>query len=57
MKGMKTIGLTGKNGGKMNHQFEIILHADADTTEDIQDIHSVIYHTICACVEYQCWGD
>lgn len=55
-KGMKTIGLTGKNWGEMDKQFEIILHADANTTEDIQDIHSVIYHTICACVEYQCWG-
>lgn len=56
-KGMKTVGLTGKNGGEMDKQFEIILHADASTTEDIQDIHSVIYHTICACVEYQRWGE
>lgn len=56
-KGMKTIGLTGKSGGEMDNQFEIILHAEGETTEDIQDMHSVIYHTICACVEYQCWGD
>lgn len=55
-KGMKTIGLTGKNGGKMENQFDILLHADAETTEYIQDIHSAIYHAICACVEYQCWG-
>ena len=56
-KGMKTSALTGANGGEMEKQFEIILRADAKTTEDIQDIHSVIYHAICACVEYQCWGD
>ena len=56
-KGMKTIGLTGKNGGKMENQFDIILHADAEATEYIQDIHSAIYHAICACVEYQCWGE
>lgn len=55
-KGMKTIGLTGKSGGKMDNQFDIILHADAEATECIQDIHSAIYHAICACVEYQCWG-
>lgn len=56
-KGIKTIGLTGKSGGEMEKQFDILLHADAETTEDIQDIHSAIYHAICACVEYQCWGD
>ena len=56
-KGMKTIGLTGKSGGEMKNQFGILLRADAETTEDIQDIHSVIYHAICACVEYQSWGE
>lgn len=55
--GMKTVGLTGKTGGKMGAQFDLVLRADADTTEDIQDLHSVIYHAVCACVEYQCWGD
>lgn len=56
-KGMKTIGLTGRTGGKMEEQFDIMLHADSTVTEDIQDIHSTIYHAICAAVEYQCWGD
>ncbi len=56
-KGMKTIGLTGKTGGKMKNQFDLVLCAEANTTEDIQDLHSAIYHAICACVEYQCWGD
>ncbi len=57
VKGMKTIGLTGKSGGRMVNQFDLVLRADANTTEDIQDIHTIIYHTICACVEYQCWGN
>lgn len=56
-KGMQTIGLTGKSGGEMERQFDILLHADAEITEDIQDIHSAIYHAICACVEYQFWGE
>lgn len=55
-KGMRTIGLTGKSGGGMEDQFDILLHADAEVIEDIQDIHSAIYHAICACVEYQSWG-
>lgn len=56
-KGMRTIGLTGKTGGKMKEQFDLLLQADSDITEEIQDQHSVIYHTICAAVEYQLWGD
>lgn len=56
-KGMKTIGLTGKTGGKMEERFDLILHADSVITEEIQDQHSMIYHAICAAVEYQLWGD
>lgn len=56
-KGMATIGLTGITGGKMENQFDLMLHASSSVTEDIQDQHSTIYHAICAAVEYQCWGD
>lgn len=56
-KGMKTLGLTGKTGGKMEQEFDMMLHAQADSTEDIQDQHSTIYHAICAAVEYQFWGN
>lgn len=56
-KGMKTVGLTGRTGGKMEEQFDLMLHADSTITEEIQDQHSTIYHAICAAVEYQCWGD
>ena len=57
IKGMKTIGLTEKTGDKMEERFDLILHADSTVTEDVQDQHSIIYHAICATVEYQCWGD
>lgn len=56
-KGMTTIGLTGKTGGRMEERFDLMLHADSTVTEEIQDQHSTIYHAICAAVEYQCWGD
>jgi len=56
-KGIKTIGLTGKTGGRMEKEFDLMLHADSNVTEDVQDQHSTIYHAICAAVEYQCWGD
>lgn len=56
-KGIKTLGLTGRNGGKMAKEFDLVLCAGADSTEDIQDLHSSIYHAICAAVEYQFWGE
>ncbi|MEA5040617.1 MAG: SIS domain-containing protein [Clostridiaceae bacterium] len=56
-KGMRTLGFTGKSGGKMEQEFDMILHAQADSTEDVQDQHSTIYHAICAAVEYQFWGN
>jgi len=56
-KGMETIGLTGRGGGSMEELFDIMLCAGSDVTEEIQDMHSVIYHAICAAVEYECWGD
>lgn len=56
-KGMKTLGLTGRSGGEMANEFDFVLCAEADTTEDIQDIHSMIYHAICAAIEYQLWGE
>ena len=55
-KGMKTLGLTGKTGGKMEQECDVVLHAQADSTEDVQDQHSTIYHAICAAVQYEFWG-
>lgn len=55
--GMKTIGLTGKSGGKMAFGFDVVFHADSGCTEDIQDIHSVIYHALCAIVEAEIWSE
>lgn len=56
-KGMKTLGLTGRGGGEMAKEFDLVLCAVADSTEDVQDLHSSIYHAICAAVEYQFWGE
>lgn len=56
-KGMKTLGLTGRNGGEMAKEFGLVLCAGAESTEDVQDLHSSIYHAICAAIEYQFWGE
>lgn len=55
-KGLKTIAMTGKTGGRMLTEFDLTLCADASCTEDVQDMHSKLYHAICAAVEYEFWG-
>ena len=56
-RGMKTVGLTGRDGGKMKERFDLLLRAPADSTEDIQDIHSTLYHILCAALENEFWGE
>ena len=52
-RGMKLIGLSGRTGGEMAREFDVVLHAQASSTEDIQDQHSTMYHAVCAAVEYE----
>lgn len=56
-KDIKTIGLTGRDGGRMVDLFDLTIIAPSNITEDIQDIHSVMYHIICAALENEFWGE
>ena len=49
--GLKTIGLTGENGGKLSQIADITIKAPADNVARIQELHLPIYHAICAFVE------
>ena len=49
--GLKTIGLTGKNGGKLAQTADTTIKAPADNVAKIQELHLPIYHAICAFVE------
>lgn len=49
--GVKTVGLTGKNGGKINELCDEVIRAPADITHEIQEYHIAIYHTLCIMVE------
>lgn len=55
-KGLTAIGLTGRTGGEMAEWFDLVLQAEAGCTEDVQDLHSKMYHALCAAVEYEFWG-
>ena len=49
--GLKTIGLTGENGGELSQIADIKIKAPADNVARIQELHLPIYHAICAFVE------
>jgi len=49
--GLKTIGLTGENGGELSQIADITIKAPADNVARIQELHLPIYHAICAFVE------
>lgn len=49
--GVKTIGLTGRGGGRMAPLSDALIAVDHDRTNHIQETHIVIGHMICAFAE------
>ena len=49
--GAKTIGMTGKDGGKIGEIAEIVLTVPSSDTPRIQEAHIVMGHIICDIVE------
>jgi len=50
-KGMKTIALLGRDGGKCKDKADIELLVPHDTTARIQEAHLLLYHTICESID------
>lgn len=50
-KGIKTIGLSGRDGGAMNELCDINVVVPSNDTARIQEMHILIIHTICAAVD------
>lgn len=49
--GIKTIGLTGQVGGMLAQMVDISIRVPASTTDLIQELHQLVYHTLCAIIE------
>lgn len=49
--GLKTIGLTGKTGGKMSALCDVTICVPYDTTAKIQERHLPVYHALCTMLE------
>ncbi|MCT7909793.1 D-sedoheptulose 7-phosphate isomerase [Arcobacter lacus] len=47
----KTIGLTGRDGGKMNELCDINLVVPSNDTPRIQEMHILFEHTICQIID------
>ncbi|MEM6313245.1 MAG: SIS domain-containing protein [Planctomycetota bacterium] len=48
---MRIVALLGKGGGKLKGVCDVELIVDADTSHRVQEMHKVLYHTLCA------WAD
>jgi D-sedoheptulose 7-phosphate isomerase len=55
-KGIFSIGLTGKSGGKMSELCDICIKVPSDETPRIQESHILIGHILCCIVEEKLFG-
>lgn len=49
--GLKTIGLTGKKGGRLKELCDVTISVDGTETADIQELHLPVYHALCKMLE------
>lgn len=50
-KGMKVIGLTGKDGGKLGQHADAAIIVPEQETYKIQELHLPVYHALCLMLE------
>ena len=54
--GLKTVGLTGKGGGRMAEHCDVLMAVPLTETPRIQEVHLVTCHAICAALEERLFG-
>ncbi len=54
--GLKTIGLTGRDGGKVAPWCDVLIAGPSSDTPRVQEIHMVTYHAICGAIEARMFG-
>ncbi|MDR1632010.1 MAG: D-sedoheptulose 7-phosphate isomerase [Dysgonamonadaceae bacterium] len=55
-KGIRTIGFTGENGGKMKDLSDWLINVPSTDTPRIQEMHITVGHIICEMVEAEIFG-
>lgn len=56
-RGAVTLGLTGRDGGKMKDICDICIVVPEQETYRIQELHLPVYHAICIMLEDYFWGE
>ena len=55
-KGLKVIGLTGKNKNKLDNIADVCIHVPETETYRIQELHLPVYHCLCLMLEDTFFG-
>lgn len=55
-KGLKVIGLTGRDGGKLKEMSDVTIVVPESETFKIQELHLPIYHCLCLMLESYFWN-
>lgn len=55
--GIRTVGLTGERGGKLDGLCDVCIKVPETETFKIQELHLPVYHCICAVLEAELFGD
>lgn len=55
--GMKVIGLTGQNGGRLSAWADILIDVPECETYKIQELHLPVYHALCLALEQEFFGE
>ncbi len=55
--GLKTIGLTGKSGGKLRDYCDVVIGVEGTDTAEIQELHLPVYHALCKMLELHFFGE
>lgn len=54
--GVKSVGFTGRSGGRFNDVCDVAIRVPADETYRIQEYHLPVYHALCAMLEAEFWA-
>ena len=54
-KGLKLIGMTGKDGGKLKQICDVCICVPRRETYEVQELHLPVYHALCLYVEECVW--
>jgi len=55
--GCRTVGLTGRDGGRLGRMVDVHLNVPHDDTARVQEAHITLGHILCDCVEHALGGD